>query len=391
MPRNRFLNYFINTYYTFYSYFAYFLFAVYLGGIGMSGSRTGILLMVYTVTALLTSLTIGLFEDRFGARGNTVFGLLMMCLFYLALLCAREFPLLLAVFFVGGLGNNTVRVTMNALFFKSHDSARQGREIGLYNFLHQFAMGCGIISGGLLLARMDFNTVFTASALLSVALVCASVALRPEKVNVEPLTRYLRDLVAKRVLLFVAALGLFCLHWGAEITCYAPFLTRDLGLSMSASSWFMGVPIIFLAFCSYYFGWRRDRGVSSVRLAVIALLFSGTGLILFSATRNPAVSFAFRLVHELGDAAFVVFAYVGIAHLFPRARLGGTSGSMYVVMVGAQSAGAWFFSWMGSEFGYTAPYTVAGSCTLATIPLILCARRHYSFAQPAVRPQIARN
>ncbi|MDD5557762.1 MAG: MFS transporter [bacterium] len=379
---NRFLAYFINTFYICYSYFTYFLFAVILMEMGMGGGRAGVLLMVYTATALAASFAIGLLEDRFGARGNTVCGLLLMCAFYLGLLRCRSFPLLIALFFLGGLGNNLVRVTMNALFFKTHDSARQGREIGLYNFLGQFAMGCGVIAGSLLAARMEFRFLLIASAALSLVLICFAAVLRPVAVRVEPLSRYLADIATRRVLLFVVALALFCLHWGAEITCYAPFLRETLGLGTAAAGAFMGLPIIFLAFCSYYFGWRRDRGESSIRLAVTAIALSGAGLILFSAVRSPSLSFFFRLVHESGDAAFTVFAYVGIAHLFPRERLGGTSGSMYVVMVGAQAAGAWLFGWMGSSWGYTLPYLVAGACALATIPLILCAHRYYLFAAP---------
>ena len=383
MNRNRFLNYFIISFYTCYTYFTYFLYSIYLMGLGMRGSRIGLLLMIYTATALLGSFLIGLIEDRFGARGNTLFGLALTCVFYLGLAAFRGFPALLALFVVGGLGNNIVRVTMNALFFKSHDAGRQGREIGLYTFLPQFAMGLGIIAGSLLLARLDFRAVFLSSAALSLALMVCALLLRPTPVSVEPLARYARDLASRRVLLFVAALVLFCLHWGAEITCYAPFLKADLGLGTAAAGIFMGVPIVFLGCCSYYFGWRRDRGASSARLALTAIALSGTGLILFGAMKNPAAAFFFRLVHEAGDAAFTVFSYVGIARLFPRERLGGTSGSMFVVMVGAQSAGALLFGWMGGACGYPAAYLAAGACSLAAIPLILRVRGEYRYSAGA--------
>jgi predicted MFS family arabinose efflux permease len=240
-------------------------------------------------------------------------------------------------------------------------------------------MGCGIITGSLLLSWSDFRVIFGVSLLLSLTLVGFALSFRPLSVSVEPLSRYLRDLATRRVFLFVIALVLFCLHWGAEITCYSPFLKDNLGIGTASAGLFMGLPIIFLACCSYYFGWRRDRGESSIRLAILAIALSGTGLILFSATRTPLISFLFRLVHEAGDAAFTVFSYIGIARLFPRQRVGGTSGSMIVVMIGAQSAGALLFSWMGGAFGYAAPYIVAGSCSLASIPLILYSQRHYRF------------
>lgn len=379
MERNRFLNYALITLYTFVVYFTYFLLAIYLAGRGMGGGRTGFLLMLYTATALLGSFLIGLFEDRFGARGNTLFGLALACLFYLGLGFARGFPALVALFFVGGLGNNVVRVTMNALFFKSHDPSRQGREIGLYTFLPQFSMGLGIIAGSLLLARMDFRAVFLASSALLLALMACAALLRPVSVSAEPLSMYARDLAKRRVLLFVVALVLFCLHWGAEIACYAPFLRDGLGLGTVASGIFMGIPIVFLGCGSYYFGVRRDRGESSVRLALVAIALSGAGLIAFGAMRNAAAAFAFRLVHELGDAAFTVFSYVGIARLFPRERLGGTSGSMFVVMVAAQSVGALAFGWMGGSWGYPAAYLAAGACSLAAIPLILRASGEYRY------------
>jgi MFS family permease len=351
-------------------------------GLGMSGGRIGILLMLYTVTALLTSFIIGLLEDRFGARGNTVCGLLLMALFYIGLMTCQRFSLLLLLFFLGGIGNNLMRVTMNALFLKTHNIARQGREIGLFNFLHQFFMGWGIIAGSLLLAQLQFRAVFLVSFFLSLFLIGFGLFLRPAQLTVSPLSHYLRDIAQRRVLLFSTALILFYLHWGAEIACYTPFLKKELQLTTTGAGLFMGLPIVFLAFCTYYFGVRRDRGESSIRLAIIAIILSGSGLILFSISRNMLISFLFRLVHEIGDAAFVIFTYVGIAHLFPRKRLGGTSGSMYVVMIAAQSAGSWIFSWMGGEYGYTLPYVVAGLCSLSAIPLILYARLHYNFIHP---------
>lgn len=377
MERNRFLNHALISAYTFSTYFTYFLYSIYLAGLGMRGGRIGILLMLYTATALFGSFFVGLLEDRFGARGNTVVGLALTCVFYVGLAACRGFAPLFVLFTLGGLGNNVVRITMNALFFKGHDRSRQGREIGLYNFLPQFSMGCGIITGSILLARLDFRAVFLSSAAFSLVLLACALLLRPVSVSVQPLGRYARDLVSRRVFLFAAALFLFCLHWGAEIVCYAPFLRADLGLGATAAGLFMGVPILFLACCAYYFGVRRDRGASSVRLALTAISLSGAGLIAFGAMRSPAAAFAFRLIHEAGDAGFSVFSYLGIARLFPRERLGGTSGMIFVLMVGAQSAGALVFGWLGDAFGFPGAYLAAGACSLAAIPLILLARTDY--------------
>jgi MFS family permease len=382
MNRNRFLNYFINTAFTCSSYFVYFFYPVFLMEQGLSGNQIGLLLMLFTITALMSSFLIGLFEDRFGARGNTVCGLLLMCVFYYGLITCRSFILFVPLFFVGGLGINLVRVTMNALFFKTHDSGRQGREIGLFKFLHQFFMGCGIIAGSLLIMKLDFHSVFVVSTVFSLILGGFALALRPSLLTVTPLSHYMRDLAHKRVLLFSAALLLFYLHWGAEAACYSPFLKQCLGLSTLGAGIFMGLPIIFLAFCTYYFGWRRDRGESTIRLAIIAIICSGAGLMLFAATHVVILSFLFRLIHEVGDAAFVIFTYVCIARLFPRERLGGTSGSMYVVMIGAQSCGAWIFSWMGASLGYSVPYFAAALCSLSAIPLILYTRSQYNFSPP---------
>jgi MFS family permease len=382
MDRNRFLNYFIYACFTCINSFTSFFLPIFLMGLGLSGSRIGMLLMVFTVTALLSSFAIGLLEDRFGAKGNTVCGLLLMAIFYAGLVAGRGILVLILVFFLGGLGSNIVRITMNALFLKSHDSDRQGREIGSFNFVYQFFMGCGIIVGSLLLTRMEFRALFSVSAVLILLLIGCALSLRPSLIHVAALAHYVRDLAHKRVLLFSVALVLFYLHWGAEIACYAPFLKKNLGLSTSGAGLFMGLPIFFLACGTFYFGLRRDRGESSIRLAIIAILFSGAGLILFGIARHTLVSFLFRLVHETGDAAFVIFTYVGIAQLFPRERLGGMSGSMYVVMISAQSAGSWLFSWMGGEYGYALPHIVAGLCSLSAIPLILRAQAHYRFVIP---------
>ena len=327
MDRDKFLNHALIGAYAFFTYFSYFIYSIHLAGLGMAGGRIGVLLMLYTATAIFGSFFVGLLEDRFGARGNTVAGLALTCVFYLGLAFCRGFAALVLLFLVGGLGNNIVRVTMNALFFKTHDRSRQGRAIGFYNLLTQFAMGCGIIAGSLLLARLDFRAVFLLSAAFSLALTGCAVLLRPVTVRIEPLGRYARDLASRRVLLFAAAILLFCLHWGAV-------------------------------------------------------------LIAFGAARNTVPAFLFRLVHEAGDAGFAVFSYLGIARLFPRARLGGASGLIYLLMVGSQSAGAIVFGWAGGRFGFSAAYLAAGACSLAAIPLILLARDDYRYAteEPCASP-----
>jgi MFS family permease len=388
MDRNRFLNYFIYACFTCIYSFTSFFFPVYLMGLGLSGGQIGVLLMVFTITALLSSFTIGLLEDRFGARANTACGLLLTAAFYAGLVTCRGTLILLPIFFLGGLGSNIIRITMNSLFLKSHDSERQGREIGSFNFAYQFSMAGGIVMGSLLLSRMGFGALFSMSSVLVLLLIACAFSLRTSSIHVAALSHYVRDLTHKRVLLFSIALVLFYLHWGAEIACYSPFLKRNLGLTTSGAGLFMGLPIFFLACCTYYFGLKRDRGVSSIRLAVIAMLSSGIGLILSVTARYTLVSFLFRLIHEAGDAAFVIFTYVGIAHLFPRERLGGTSGSMYVVMIGAQSGGSWIFSWMGGEYGYILPHIVAAVCSLSAIPLILRAQSHYRFVNPGKIDQI---
>lgn len=372
--------YLIYTGYTAVLSFTNFFFPIYLMGIGLDGNQIGLCLLLFTATALLTSFAIGCLEDRFGARGNAVCGIVLMAVFYTGLVAGRSFLFLLVTFFLGGLGSNMLRITMNALFLKSHDSVRQGREIGFFNFAYQFSMGCGIIAGSLLLTRLGFRSLFAASSVMMLSLLTCAIRLRPAPVSVVPLSQYVRDLARRRVLLFSLALVLFDLHWGAEASCYAPFLKKNLGLNTWETGIFMGLPIFFLAAATYFFGRHRDRGISTVRLAIIAIVCSGVGLILFSITRSVIASFLFRLLHEFGDAAFVIFTYVGIARLFPRDRLGGTSGSMYVVMIGAQAIGAWLFSAIGGSYGYMLPHVIAGACSLSAIPLVLGARNHYRFA-----------
>ncbi|MCX6355879.1 MAG: MFS transporter [Candidatus Aureabacteria bacterium] len=379
------LVYFLYTSYTGILSFTYFFLPLYLMQIGINGNQIGMLLFIFTATALFTSFAVGCLEDRFGARGNTVCGILLLSLFFGGLACCNSFTALLAIFFLGGLGSNLIRITMNALFLKSHDSDRQGREIGLFNFSYQFSMAIGILGGGLLLTRFGFRIVFILSSAAMLALTAFAFPLRPVTVSVAPVSRYLRDLTNKKVFLFSVALVFFYLHWGAEVACYAPFLKINLGLSTAGTGIFMGLPILFLAYSTYFFGRRRDRGISTVRLAIIAIVCSGVGIILFSITTCTIVSFLFRLVHEFGDAAFVIFTYVGIAHLFPRDRLGGTSGSMYVVMVGTQALGAWIFSAIGGSYGYVLPYLIAGASSLSAIPIILLAQAHYRFGESTQR------
>ena len=79
------------------------------------------------------------------------------------------------------------------------------------------------------------------------------------------------------------------------------------------------------------------------------------------------LSYAFRLVHELGDAAIYMFMFMGIHKHFPSQRIGGTSGVVLTVTIAGKFLGSLIFGPIGDLSGYHYPFIISGILTLLCI------------------------
>jgi MFS family permease len=152
---------------------------------------------------------------------------------------------------------------------------------------------------------------------------------------------------------------------------YVLFLKESLGFSQAGIGVFIGLTVIALALSCLIYGRLLDRGTASLRRLIIAGLgLSAGGHILLALSQTQAQAWIFRIIHELGDASFMVFAYVMTSNMFSRARVGGGSGFIAQVAVLGTFVGALASGAIMQGLGPRAAMIVAGVLSLADLFLV---------------------
>jgi predicted MFS family arabinose efflux permease len=347
-----------------------FYLPLYLGGLGLEGAWTGILLGVFAVTALFSAFQTGLLTDRAPIRYIAATGFSLMALFNLAIAYSTSPLVLLLVFFVGGLGNTLLEISLASFVLKTADQDRPGFSFGLYIGANGFAIATGMFMGGQLLSGIGYTPVFLGTAVLMLFAAALTSQLKGTTSSSSSLSEYTADLRSPRVLLLVIGFFLMSTHWGAEMTSLTPFLRDQFGLDEAGTGLFLGTAIIGLGSAGLAAGFAFDRGVSLAKIGVTAFLLSGLGHI--AMTMVPVVpSWVIRVLHECGDGAAMVTMFLLVHRVFPRERVGGLAAVVTTATIVGRLVGSLGYAPLGDAYGYDWSLIVSGSLVvLAIVPLV---------------------
>ena len=345
--------------------FAIFYLPVYFKEtLGFSGGQIGLLFGAYGVTAVLAVFPSGLSTDfvtpkrvLFVAAVVTVFATLGLAKF-------TAFPVYLAVFLVFGLAGNSVKVAAESFIFKTHDTARTGRTFGVYQVFRMGAYGTALLSGGYLLQAFGFPTTLIVFAVCVAGVAVGTAALPDIPAQWSGFAMYAKDIRRPEVAVFAVWIFLFTSHWGAETTCYALFLRENLHFSLIEMGRYMSGEFVAYMLTAYTIGKRYDAGLDLGRVLWIGVLLAGIGHIGMTYPWWPS-SFAFRVLHGVGDGCVSVVMYVGVSRLFLRERVGGNSGLINLVMMLGVLVGATIYGPLGEALGYQVPLLISGAIMIA--------------------------
>lgn len=346
-----------------------FYLPLYLRGLGLEGAWTGILLGVFAVTALFSALQTGMLTDRAPIRYIAAVGFLLMATFNVAIAFSASPLVLLLVFFVGGIGNTLLEISLASFVLKTADSDRPGLSFGLYIGANGFAIAAGLYLGGQFLSGLGYVPVFLGSAAFSLVAAGLTTRLKGTTSSSSSFAQYASDLRSPRVLLLVLGFFLLSTHWGAEMTSLTPFLRDRFGLDEAGTGLFLGTAILGLGAAGLAAGAAYDRGVSLRWIAVVALLLSGLGHIAMTLTPiGPA--WVIRLLHECGDGAAMVAMFLLVHRVFPRERVGGLASFVTTATIVGRLLGSLGYAPLGDAFGYNWSLIVSGGLVLlAILPL----------------------
>jgi len=347
--------------------FLFFL-PIYFTSIGFSGLKIGILLSVFAFTSLVSSSLSGLFSDRYPIKYLSAVSFGFLTAYLLGLSTTKNFWLTLALFFMGGLGNNSIDISLTSFALKVIEKKDAGTRLGIFNATKTIAAGLGALLGGLLLAKVAFTKVFLLLALSFFVTIVGTIFIKKIGTFRYSIEHYRGDLWGKEIFRFITLIFIFTLHWGAEGTSYSLLLKENFGLSQQALAWYIGTVWLVFGYFIFYVGRNITETTPFRKIIYPGLVLSGLGHILFTYPFIP-FSYLFRLVHEFGDAAFEMFLVIGIHRYFPSERIGGTSGVVLTVTVAGRLVGSLIFGPVGDLFGYQYPFIISGILTLFCLPI----------------------
>ncbi len=346
---------------------------LHLDAIGIPGWQIGILFSLSTIFGLLAAVEFGILNDIFSSKFLIIVSLMILALATAGFVFAQRIWLLAFIFMLLGLGRTLFSESMNSFEFRKLRQ-NKGINMGAYFSSEAIGVGLGLFAFGYILSLLNFNKLFIICALGLLALPLLLIKFTNTKGISAPMKVYLNDFHKFDVLVFLATIFLFTLHWGAESTSYALFLKYNISLNLFHVGVFMAIPFFPLGLSAVGTGWLVDRGWDIKKLFIGSALLSGLGYFAMSLSTNPLVAQLWRIVHELGDGAFGVFLLIGVMKLFSRERMGGDAGMVYFVATLGAFVGALVFGALGDWYGYRIPGIVSGAIAifvgLLWIPLL---------------------
>ena len=304
---------------------AFFMAVFFREDLGFSGAKVGVLFAGQAMTGMLAAIPVGVGNDRVTSRLLVAVGLVLQAAGLGLLVVVRSFGWTLAAFLLYSAAANLFRMSLDLQVLKTDTGERTGIRVGLYQAGRFAGMLAGVLLSGYLLAGIDFSTALVAMGGYCALLSLLSARLPPTPVGRASLAAYFADLKNPRVLAFSVWLALFATHWGAEFTSYTLFLRSDFGLTFPQMGWYLSAEYAAISLTVLLLGRRVDRGGGLRTLAFVGLLASGFGHIVM-VWPCLAISLCARVSHGMGDGMMFLVFYVGLARLFPAARLGGNSG-----------------------------------------------------------------
>ncbi|MBI4235025.1 MFS transporter [Candidatus Peregrinibacteria bacterium] len=357
-----------------------FFMAIHFVNIGLSGLQIGILFGISTITALITILPSGLGSDKLKSKNLVTIAIILMALQYFGMVYSTTFLPLALLFFLGRIGKNLYKASIESLFYKTTEQEIVSEQIGVFHSLNYLGIGgITILAGYLLAIDYTFENIFLFIGIIYAITSILTFHLLPEnQITKFDLLHYKNDLLKGKVLIFLLIIMLFYLHVGAEITSYSLFLKNNLALNTLQIGLYMGIAIIFMAPTVKLMA-KKFAKFKGENIFFWGLFLSGAGHILMT-IKNPATSFAFRAVHEIGDALTFFFLAYGITKIFESGRMGGNNSMVILISSIGTTIGSLVFGPLGENFGYDKAIFFGGVTTIIALMIAIFFKKYFNHA-----------
>ena len=215
------------------------LLPLYLITFGASSTVIGAVMAVFTITATVMRIPVGLLIDRVGRKPFLLYGIVLFTAGKLGYLWAPSILLMLPFRVLHGLGWSGCTTAVSTINADIVPQARRGELMGYAGMASSLASALGPVLGFALFHRFDYSGVFIgACALLIVSFIFAVPVAEPKRPATEPYkaARWIDNLMVRESL--DPAIGVAFLSFGhGGILTFLPIHALKLGMA-NPGIWF---------------------------------------------------------------------------------------------------------------------------------------------------------
>ncbi|HEY0833355.1 MAG TPA: MFS transporter [Azospirillum sp.] len=363
------------------------------GDLGLDLVGAGWVLSLIAMIGAAGGMLIGACADVLGHRRGVLLGLALLTGGSLLGAGPGGAAAWLAGRAVEGAGSILVAVSVPALIWRAASPRDMRFAFGLWGAWLPLGVSAMMAASPFLLARFDWPAVWWAA---SAASALVGVALAVETRGMPADTRagwpggaaFLAVGRSPAAWTLAGSFFLYSLCFMTVLGFLPTFLVEERGLAADASSWLVGVAVLFNAVGNVLAGWLATRGVR--RWALVAVAFAAMAACaagIFSTALPVAAGYALCLLYSV-LGGLLPATVMGAAPAFaPRPQLVSSTSGM--VMQGSylgQLAGAPLLGLLASRLGWGAvPLFIAAAC-LTGCALALALRAQEHGAEQRLRP-----
>lgn len=252
---------------------------------GSTKSVVGIVLSVYTISALLIRPFAGFILDMFRRKPLYLMAYMAFVLVFISYPLVTTINLFLIFRILHGFAFGFVTTAANSFVVDILPASRRGEGLGFFGVANNLAMAFGPMTSLLMHGKFSFDTIFLMAIVTGLAgfVFAASIkapkTIKPEKHQPLALDRFflVKGFKAGFTLMLTG------IPYGILMTFLAIY-GQELNIQ-SGSGWFFSIMALGLIFSRLFSGWMIDKGQLN-RAIAIGLIISVVGLFLLSSLQK---------------------------------------------------------------------------------------------------------
>lgn len=279
------------------------LIPLYLITFGASSTVIGAVMAVFTLTATVMRVPIGLLIDRVGRKPFLLYGVIFFAAGNLGYLWAPSILLMIPCRILHGLGWSGCTTAVTTIGADIVPQARRGELMGYAGMASSLASALGPVLGFALFQRFDYPGVFLGAAAFLVLSFLAGLPItepRREKPEQQDRSTHWLETVAVKETIHPAIAVAFLSFGHGGILTFLPIQALKLGLT-NPGIWF-GVYAACILLSRPIAGPLSDR-VSRRAVILPGLILNIAGILLLAAATSPAWLMAAAIVGGFGTGA----------------------------------------------------------------------------------------